>query len=200
MGGGGASYLAAEAAAKLIIQGPDILEGAVEVGDAIIDGVGDNLADAWAAFSNDKEVNRSEKETPEKTLQPAREIKKKKEPEYPNSNHKPEIKANEIRKARLPDTLRELKTMAHGGDVKAQLKLGWAYRRGLEVKKDESVAAYWLKAAALQGNADAQYVLVGLYCKGRGVRGDNSKALEWYKLPANQGNIITEWRISNSKL
>ena len=50
----------------------------------------------------------------------------------------------------------ELVKKAESGDAEAQCSLGWCYKHGKGVAKDEKEAVKWYTKAAEKGNASAQ--------------------------------------------
>ncbi len=77
--------------------------------------------------------------------------------------------------------------LARTGNAQAQRYLGYAYRRGLGVPRDDARAAYWYRRAAVQGQADAQYALGLMYELGVGLAPDMAEADYWYGLAIAQG-------------
>ncbi|KAF9129960.1 hypothetical protein BGW39_003616 [Mortierella sp. 14UC] len=60
---------------------------------------------------------------------------------------------------------------------------------GLDVPKDDTVAAEWFQKAAKQGHVDSQHNLGCLLEKGKGVEQDKAKAMAYYKQAADQGRV-----------
>ena len=81
---------------------------------------------------------------------------------------------------------------AEQGHASAQNKLGYCYRKGYGVPKDDSKAVEWYRKAAEQGNAYAQYNLGFCYYNGNGVTKDYTKAVEWYRKAAEQGHASAQ--------
>lgn len=77
---------------------------------------------------------------------------------------------------------------AEKGDVHSQLNLGWAYEKGLGVRKDYNTAKKWYLKAAEQGNAEAQYLLGTLYNKDGGIRTEIGFDTFWYQMAAINGH------------
>lgn len=73
------------------------------------------------------------------------------------------------------------------GDADGQNKLGWMYRSGRGVPKDDVHAASWFRKAAEQGHAKAQFNLGKHYYNGEGIPQDHAQALNWYRKAAEQG-------------
>jgi uncharacterized protein len=65
-----------------------------------------------------------------------------------------------------PDQLKN----AQAGDAHAQCCLGWAYDKGIGVRKSFRWATYWYRKAAKKENCVAQYNLALCYLYGQGVR------------------------------
>jgi len=81
-----------------------------------------------------------------------------------------------------------LQTDARLGIARAQRLLSMRYLRGRGVLKDEAIAFYWMKLAALQDFALAQRSLGEFYENGSGVPRDTTLASHWYHLAALQGD------------
>jgi TPR repeat protein len=71
---------------------------------------------------------------------------------------------------------------AEGGNPKAQLYLGIAYRKGEGVPRDYAEAMKWYRMAAEQGHAGAQCILGISYNIGQGVPQDYLLAYFWTSL------------------
>jgi TPR repeat protein len=106
-----------------------------------------------------------------------------------------------------------LQKSAENGNAEAQFQLGEFYEEWSEgalvnvslipfhlasgeadsanKRRNEQMAYFWYKKAALQGHADAQYALGEMYEDGQvGDSGpDRQKALKWYKKAAEQRNL-----------
>lgn len=72
------------------------------------------------------------------------------------------------------------------GDAEAGLYLGYVYRNGIGVARDEHAAAHWYTQAAQQGLPEAQYELGLMYELGLGVAQDPGEAARWYGLASGQ--------------
>lgn len=81
-----------------------------------------------------------------------------------------------------------LTAAAQKGDVKAQAKLGYMYRNGENVPRDDHEAFKWMSKAAEGGDDDAQTTLGFIYKDGVGVKQDYSKATFWFKRAASKNN------------
>ena len=77
---------------------------------------------------------------------------------------------------------------AQGGDSGAMVDLGYAYRAGKGVPKDDKQGAYWYKKAAEAGNPHGMYDLGVLYERGLGVAQDYQQAVVWYRKAAEAGD------------
>lgn len=77
--------------------------------------------------------------------------------------------------------------LAEDGHGEAALFLGFAYRFGIGVERDDRVAAQWYRLAANQGHPEAQYQLGLMYDLGLGVPRDADEAEYWYGLAVDQG-------------
>lgn len=75
---------------------------------------------------------------------------------------------------------------ARRGDAEASLFLGYVYRNGLGVARDDATAAQWYRRAAERGQPEAQYELALMYELGLGVPQDPGEAALWYALSAAQ--------------
>ena len=73
------------------------------------------------------------------------------------------------------------------GDAVAQFNLGFMYRNGEGVPKNDVEAVKWYRLAAAQGDADARNNLGFMYGNGEGVPKDYVQAYKWYNLAAAQG-------------
>ena len=70
---------------------------------------------------------------------------------------------------------------AERGYVKAQLRLGAAYRWGeLGLEQDAGVGTQWYSLAAAQGDKSAQYMMGKIYTKGVGADKNVPIGMEWY--------------------
>jgi hypothetical protein len=76
--------------------------------------------------------------------------------------------------------------LAGAGDSQASLFLGYVFRQGLGVERDESLAADWYRQAAEGGEAEAQYELALMYELGIGVPRNPDQAAAWYGLATSE--------------
>lgn len=77
----------------------------------------------------------------------------------------------------------ELKAKAESGDAKAQYDLGFYYRDGKGIEKNDADAAKWFNKAAEQGLVEAEVALSDFYEK----RENYIESLKWYKKLAERG-------------
>ncbi|MBM4205760.1 MAG: sel1 repeat family protein [Gammaproteobacteria bacterium] len=88
---------------------------------------------------------------------------------------------------RVP-SFEETKHLAEQGNVDAQFNLGWMYRIGQGVPKNDAEAVAWYRRAAEQGDASAQYNLGVTYQRGEGIPKNDAEAVAWYRRAAEQGD------------
>jgi TPR repeat protein len=84
--------------------------------------------------------------------------------------------------------LREWKVRAIEGDAEAQYGLGYMYRNGQGVPKDNKEAEKWYGKAASQGNVKAQIKLGLMNAKGDGIPRNYIEAHKWFNIAAGQGH------------
>ena len=65
--------------------------------------------------------------------------------------------------------------------------MGFAYRRGRGVAKNDGKSVFWYKKGAAQGHRSAQNNLGFAYQHGKGVGQDYAQALRWCRKSAEQG-------------
>lgn len=81
-----------------------------------------------------------------------------------------------------PAQIAEWRKAAEQGHAAAQSALGWCYRNGQGVVKNEAEAVKWYRKAAEQGDVEAQYNLGDCYFNGHGVAKDAAEAARlWHK-------------------
>jgi TPR repeat protein len=73
-------------------------------------------------------------------------------------------------------------------DSDIQNDLGVKYHEGIDVPKNDKLAAETFRKSAEQGNAIAQLNLGYAYHMGQGVAQDDAEAVVWYRKAAEQGN------------
>ncbi len=89
----------------------------------------------------------------------------------------------------LPESVKNLWTLANSGDVISQNELGVLYRTGQRgVKKDEKMAVYWYRRAADKGYAVAQYNMGFILQHGHGLTQNYAEAVRWYEKAIAQGD------------
>ncbi|QIE60672.1 hypothetical protein G5B37_14210 [Rasiella rasia] len=79
----------------------------------------------------------------------------------------------------------------------AKAKLGFMYRKGLGVKKDEQKALTYLIPAAYENNSFAQYNLGYMYSKGIEFDMSKSKAFSYYKMAAANGDPFAQHNLGS---
>jgi len=92
--------------------------------------------------------------------------------------------------------LNECKPLAEAGDAVSQAALGWIYRSGVSIDKDDWKAIKWFGLAAEQGNAFAQNHLGMMYEEGAGTLQDYKEAVKLYKLSATQGTAYAQFNLA----
>ncbi len=80
------------------------------------------------------------------------------------------------------------KNLAERGDARAQHNLGFMYRGGTGVPKDDQQAVAWYRKAAEQWCSYSQYNLGLMYAYGLGVPKDEQSAYFWFLLASAQGH------------
>lgn len=73
------------------------------------------------------------------------------------------------------------KKSAEMGDEDAQNFVGYMYREGEGVDRDNVAAFYWYQQAANQGNLQAYCIIGRMYMDGEGVDQDYDKAIFWFR-------------------
>ena len=76
---------------------------------------------------------------------------------------------------------------AKRGHASAQCDLGYCYRKGIVIARNDTEGVNWYRKAAEQGNAVAQYNLGNCHYEGLGVTKDEYEAVKWYRKAAEQG-------------
>ena len=89
---------------------------------------------------------------------------------------------------------------AKQGDASAQYQVGYSYRTGDGVAKDDSQVFYWYKKAADQGYAIAQFGLGVCYHDAVGVTKDYTQAVYWYRKAAEQGQASAQLNLGAALL
>ena len=118
---------------------------------------------------------------------------------YKSSMIEPEIKESVAvesnSKAKGSRAFDKLYLKAKKGDAIAQFKLGYSYRKGDGVEKNDEKAVYWYKLAAEQGMVNAQYNLGVCYFHGQGVEVDKSTALLWWTKAGYQNDTDAQFYV-----
>ena len=76
---------------------------------------------------------------------------------------------------------------ASAGHVPAYVELGWAFRHGRGVERNNSDAFYWYNLAANAGHIPAQYILGELFELGHGTEKNVRSAVHWYRRAIENG-------------
>ena len=84
------------------------------------------------------------------------------------------------------------RSLAMGGDPRAQSRLGQMYAAGIGVRRNDQAALRWTRRAAEQGAVEARYDLAFRYSLGRGVRPNHARAAHWYGLLAEDGHAVAQ--------
>ena len=95
------------------------------------------------------------------------------------------------------DVIAGIKANAEMGDAEAQARLAFMYAKGIELKKDELIAAKWYQMAAEQGHTNSQYNLGVIFAKGRGIKQNFEKSCKWYTRAAEAGDINAQVALSS---
>ena len=86
---------------------------------------------------------------------------------------------------------------AEQGDAGGQANLGYMYRNGYGVTKDDAEAVKWYRKSAEQGNVVGQRNLGVVYENGYGVTKDYDEALKWYRKAVEQGDADAQIGLGN---
>jgi len=81
-------------------------------------------------------------------------------------------------------------------DPAAQYRWGRQYLYGVDLPKNETLAAHWFRKAAEGGHAAAQFELSMLCAKGIGVPENQTEATRWLREAAEQGHPKAAWKMS----
>ena len=125
---------------------------------------------------------------------------------YPNGAYKNDIiipydrlllkKGNELSNSKkYPEAAILLHKSAELGNPSAQNSLGYMYRKGLGVQKNDTIAVEWYRRAAEQGHAEAQFSLGYMYSTGSGIPKSIPYAIEWYRRSAEQGYVTAQYNL-----
>jgi TPR repeat protein len=77
--------------------------------------------------------------------------------------------------------------LAEEGHSRSQVMLGYAYKNGMGVVKNNKTSFRWYAKAAAQGDSYAQFKVGSAYTNGEVVLGNNQTAAKWFNLAAKQG-------------
>lgn len=91
--------------------------------------------------------------------------------------------------------IEQLREKAEKGDVNAQVDLGWAYEKGINVKQDYKEALKWYHKAADQSNLWAINQIGLCHSRGNGVVASKPEAFEWYMKAAKQGYSWAQYNV-----
>ena len=73
------------------------------------------------------------------------------------------------------------------GHSRSQVMLGYSFKNGMGVVKNNKTSFKWYAKAAAQGDSYAQFKVGSAYTNGEGVLGNNQTAVKWFNLAAKQG-------------
>jgi hypothetical protein len=85
-----------------------------------------------------------------------------------------------------------LRKAAEKGRADAQCELGYMYKKGRGVARDDEQAMYWFHKAAEQGYVDGQCELSYMFRDGRGVEKNDGHAVYWVRKAAEQGDSYAQ--------
>jgi TPR repeat protein len=91
--------------------------------------------------------------------------------------------------------IEEVKAKAEAGDAKSQVELGFRYKQGKGVEKDQAEAVKWYRKAAEQNFAEAQFSLGVCYYEGEGVAKDQAEAVKWHRKAAEQNLAKAQYNL-----
>ncbi|HXW60352.1 MAG TPA: protein kinase, partial [Myxococcota bacterium] len=86
-----------------------------------------------------------------------------------------------------------LESRAKSGNIENQYYLGFCYKFGIAVMKNEEEAVVWYRRAADQSYSNAQTNLALCYKTGQGVAKDEKEAVVWFGRAADQGNTRAQY-------
>jgi TPR repeat protein/serine/threonine protein kinase len=87
---------------------------------------------------------------------------------------------------------------AEQGHADGEFWLGFMYKHGRGVRRNEAEGVAWYRRAAEQGHAVAAYNLGCSYDSGEGVPQDHAQAVAWYRRAADQGDISAIYNLGCS--
>jgi hypothetical protein len=93
--------------------------------------------------------------------------------------------------------LEDMRARAAQGDPFAQTELGFMYRNGFGVAKDEAQALEWYETAAEAGFVLAQLGLGTIYAEPLGAHNDPARAIMMFSLAAMQGIGVASERATS---
>jgi hypothetical protein len=82
--------------------------------------------------------------------------------------------------------LEQLREAAASNNAASQFQLALKYLEGVDLHRDFSEAALWLRRSAEQGHPQAQVELGKLYVAGKGVEQDYVEAYKWIEMASIQ--------------
>ena len=77
--------------------------------------------------------------------------------------------------------------LAEEGHSRSQVMLGYAYKNGMGVVKNNKTSFRWYAKAAAQGDSYAQFKVGSAYTNGEVVTRNSQTAVKWFNLAAKQG-------------
>ncbi len=81
---------------------------------------------------------------------------------------------------------------ADQGDALGEHYLGWMYRNGRGVPRNNEQAFTWLSRSANQGYAAAQNLVAMMYFRGEGIEKNTEQSAKWHRLAADQGEVTSQ--------
>lgn len=94
------------------------------------------------------------------------------------------------------DALQYFQRAGENGHAMGFHEIGYMYRQGLGVTRNDAEAAIWYRKAADQGIAASQSNLGVMYLKGEGVEKNEKEAFKWFMKAAGQGNPSAQFYIA----
>jgi TPR repeat protein len=89
-----------------------------------------------------------------------------------------------------------IRSLAEGGDARAQAYLGVMYAEGRGVVADEVAAFEWFRQAAEQGHLESVYYLGIIHLQGTGTPVDLPEAVKWLRKAAERGHVKAQYMLS----
>ena len=88
-----------------------------------------------------------------------------------------------------PDSLSDMKKWAEQGNIEYQIKVGWIYYEGKDVRQDLVLARRMFQKAANKGDIQGQGMLGFFYEQGLGgLKRNRATAKEWYGKTCDKGS------------